>query len=366
MGARVGCGGKGLGLGALLGVLLFWGTLLPAQAQSSLSVGSYPCPPFVIEQDDGEYRGLSLLLWQQIAEQLALPYEMAYYELDALLEKVATGELDAGVSCISITPEREARLDFSHSFYETHLAIAVKPRSIGAMIGNLLTNKTLWAVLGVVALIAACVGLVYYLLERKVNDKLYTQNSAAGRGVEGFILGLLFITKGPFNYYEFHTLTGRVLTVLLAILTTFFLASVTAALASSLTLGAITSDINGPQDLRGKRVGAKTESTASVYLTDKGIRHREFEDLAALLEALDAGVVQAVVADDAVLKYALGQASAEGRFESISVLPYQFERQNYGLVLPDDSPIREELNQALLKVRTSPEWQQALKSYLGQ
>ena len=51
--------------------------------------------------------------------------------------------------------------------------------------------------------------------------------------MEGFILGLLFITRGPVNYYEFQTLTGRVLTVLLAVFTTLFVASITAILASS-------------------------------------------------------------------------------------------------------------------------------------
>jgi polar amino acid transport system substrate-binding protein len=344
-------------------IVLLVGASFVTRAAQSIQVGSYNCPPFIIEsvnEDTKEYRGLSILLWDQIAKELEIDYELANYELDDLLTQVGNGAVDVGISCISITPEREEVLDFSHSFYETHLAIAVKPIGLGGMIGNLLTNSKLWKILGLVALVAGIVGAIYYLLEHRVNDKLYSMKSKSARGVEGFILGLLFITKGPFNYYEFQTLTGRVLTVLLAVVTTFALASITALLASSLTLGALTSDINGPNDLRGKKVAAKLESTASKYLTKRGIHHTTIEDLDGLLDALDKGSVEAVVADDAVLKYTIGQANADGLLEGISVLPYQFDKQNYGLVLPEDSPLREKINQALLKVRTSEQWEASL------
>ncbi|QIZ77455.1 transporter substrate-binding domain-containing protein [Ferrimonas lipolytica] len=348
----------------LLGAMLLFSSL--ASAQTSFKVGSYNCPPFVIENDDGSFRGLSLLLWQQIAQRLQLEYEVSQHELEDLLEQVSNNNLQVGVSCISITPEREQLLDFSHSFYETHLAIAVKPRSVWSMVKNFLTNRTLWLVIGIVSLIACVVGFAYYRLERKVNDKLYSMPTKAGRGIEGFILGLLFITKGPFNYYEFKTLTARVITVLLAVFTTFFLASITAVLASTFTLGALTSDISGPNDLRGKRVGAKTESTASSYLQQRGIRHRTYDDLEGMMQALARGEIRAIVADDAILKYTLNHTDSEDQYSGISVLPYQFERQNYGLVLPENSPIREQLNQALLEVRTTSQWQQTLTEYLAQ
>ena len=58
-----------------------------------------------------------------------------------------------------------------------------------------------------------------------------------------------------------------------------------------------------------------------------------------------------MVGDDAVLKYKIKEAQAEGRFETLSVLPFVFEKQNYALALPDESPHIEMLNQALLAVR---------------
>ncbi|MCQ1056969.1 substrate-binding periplasmic protein [Photobacterium sp. DNB23_23_1] len=331
----------------------------------NVKVGSYHCPPFVIESETEKPSGLSIYLWEQIAAELGVEFEISHHELGELLEQVSTNTLNIGVSCISITPEREEILDFSHSFYETHLAIAVKQQGYLSSLKNILTNKKLLIVLGIAFVAAGVVGGIYYLLEHRVNDKLYSMRSKRAKMIEGFILGLLFITKGPFNYYEFKTLTGRVLTVLLAIFTTFFIASITAILASTFTLGLLNSDIKGPNDLANLRVGAKAESTSSLFLTSHSIVHQSFESTNDLLKALDNEQVEAIVADDAVLKYLIKMAKESGNYESLSVLPYQFEKQNYGLVLENNSPHREKLNRALLKIRQSPGWHQTLNKYFA-
>ncbi|PSW20267.1 ABC transporter substrate-binding protein [Photobacterium sanctipauli] len=337
-----------------------------AASQGSVKVGSYNCPPFVIEHNDNTYTGLSILLWQKIAQELQLEYEISNHGLQDLLNDVANGNLNIGVSCVSITPEREEILDFSHSYYETHLAIAVKRQGYLASLKSLFTNTKLLVVLGFVFLAASIVGGIYYLLEHRLNDKLYSMRSKKAQMVEGFILGLLFITKGPFNYFEFKTLPGRILTVMLAIFTTFFIASITAVLASTFTLGLLNSDIKGPNDLANLSVGAKKASTSSEFLIHHSIVHQSFDDIETLLEALDNEDVEAIVADDAVLKYLIKKSKESGQYEDLTVLPYRFEKQNYGLIIENNSPHREKLNRALLKIRQSPEWKQALHEYFAE
>ncbi|MDO6498096.1 substrate-binding periplasmic protein [Photobacterium sanguinicancri] len=332
----------------------------------TVKVGSYDCPPFVITDENGNYSGLSIFLWQKMAESLDVNFEISSHELKELLDDVSTGNVDIAVSCISITEERELILDFTHSFYETSLAIAVKEQGHFTTLLNIITNKKLLFILGVVFAAAAFVGGIYYMLEHKVNDKLYSMPSRAARLLEGFLLGLLFITKGPFNYYEFKTLTGRFITVLLAITTTLFIASITAILASTFTLGLLSNDIKGPNDLSNLKVGAKLASTSSIYLTNHSIVHRTYESTDEMLTALDSREVDAIVADNAVLKYLIKKFKEEGNYTDLSVLPYQFEKQNYGFAIGDNSPYEEALNRALLKVRKSPEWKQALSKYFAE
>ena len=347
-------------------IVIFYSPHTQAEApmnNKTLQVGTYACPPFVITNNTNNYQGLSFLLWDNIATKLNLNYTVKILPLKELLAEVANGTLDIGLSCISITPEREEILDFSHSFYETNLAIAVKQKSHWENFISIIFNTKLLQILAFVSIAAAIIGGIYYRLEHRVNNKLYSMRSRSARLVEGFILGLLFITKGPFNYYEFKTLTGRVLTVLLAVFTTLFIASITAVLASSFTLVRINSDIKSPNDLDNVTTGAKLASTSSNFLTNHSISHKTYTTVADMLFALDKGEIEAVVDDDAILRYQIKVAKNKGDYEQLQVLPYQFEKQNYGIVLGENSPYDEEINRELLQFRKSNQWKKALTEY---
>ncbi len=191
----------------VISMVIFVATMLigieKSEANTELKVGTYHCPPFIFHDKAQEFEGLSMTLWERIAEIMGATYTLQNYELDELLLASEKGDIDVGVSCISITPDREERVDFSHSFYETHLAIAVKSRSYLDTFISIVTNKTLWKAIGIFFAVAISVGGFFYLLERKNNDKLYSMPTKKGRLAEALILGVLFITKGPFNYFEF-------------------------------------------------------------------------------------------------------------------------------------------------------------------
>lgn len=349
----------------LFSILLIFSSFF-VQAQPQLKVGAYHCPSFIFESSEEQYDGLSMILWQRIAEIMQVEYKVSHYGLQELLSAAEVGEIDVGVSCISITPDREEHVDFSHSFYETHLAIAVKNRSYLDSFISIITNKTLWKAICLFLFVAISVGTFYYLLERKNNDKLYSMPTKRGRIAEAFILGVLFITKGPFNYFEFKTLSARVVTVLIAMFSTVFIASITAVLASSLTLEQLRFDVKGINDLSKVKTGAKQGTTASLLLSNHSIAHDTYKDMDALLLALEKGQLDAVVADDAVLRYMIKKGKGKDLFLDLTVLPYQLEKQNYGLVLIENSPYEEKINRALLQVRETNEWHQILLEYFAE
>jgi polar amino acid transport system substrate-binding protein len=130
----------------LLALLLFFAYPLSAQtAKRKVRVATYNCPPFVINDND-QFSGISIYLWDKIAEQLGLDYSIEQYKLKEMLEAVAQGKADVAVSCLSITQEREKIVDLSHSFYETHLAIAVKQHGFLQTLKNFFYNKRLFIV----------------------------------------------------------------------------------------------------------------------------------------------------------------------------------------------------------------------------
>jgi polar amino acid transport system substrate-binding protein len=93
----------------------------------TVKVGIKPVIPFVIDNDDGVYSGISILFWEKVAEDLGLVYEYQRYDkLESLLDAVAKEEVDLAVGAITITDEREMMMDFTHSYFSSGLGVAVQ------------------------------------------------------------------------------------------------------------------------------------------------------------------------------------------------------------------------------------------------
>ena len=161
-------------------------------------------------------------------------------------------------------------------------------------------------------------------------------------------------------------LTVRSLATVLTLSSTFLIAGVTAMLASSFTLNAMQTEVRTLDDLRSLQVAALSSSTSSSILESNGILHQTRPDLDSLISDLDKGLLDAVVADAAFLKYRINQGKQQGQFKSLTVLPYELEAQNYAFVLVEDSPLREKINRAMLSVRAQRQWREKIAEYLGE
>ena len=356
--------------------ILFWPVNLlaeqaisPSPPAEELVVAAAHCPPFVISEN-GKLSGLAIYLWERLAVEIGVSYQLVDVDFAKMLEAIGNEEVsrrvDVGISCLSVTAEREKTIDFSHSFYETYTGIAVHDEGVTGTLRAALTNPVVLRALLFVLVMAVLVGSLFYALEHKINDKLYAMKTRSGRFMEALIVGALFVTRGPIRYYEFKTPLARILSALLAIGSTFLIAGVTAVLAGAFTLENLQNQINGLQDLRRVRVGAMTDSTSSALLERQGIIHQKGTDLETLLADLDQGRLDAVVSDEAFLRYSIRKQQEQGSYQGLYVLPQELETQNYGFGLRIDSPHRESINQAMLRARKSPEWKAKLTQYIGQ
>lgn len=355
--------------GAVLALAILVGAPASARSEAPLQVAAAPCPPFVIN-DAGRIGGLAIFLWDRVARLMDVEYEITEYPLHEMLTAVATQpevrRADVGISCLTISAEREMSMDFSHSFHQTHLAIAVKERGTFEAVRTFLANPVVLKGLAFVLGAAVVVGAIFFLLERNINPKLFSMQSRAGKLLEALIVGLLFVTRGPIRFYEFKTLTGRTFSALLAIGSTLLIAGITAVLASAFTIEGLQSQVTGLHDLRRVRVGALHASTSATFLERNGITHRTYPDLEKLLVELDQGRLGAVVADADFLKYAIKKRAEAGANESLAVLPYEFQQQNYGIALLEEGGLQEAVNRALLQVIVTPEWKEEVLRYLGE
>ena len=70
----------------------------------TLMVGTKEAPPFSMKDPDGNWTGISIDLWQQIAAELDLTYEFRELDLKQLLDGVQNRSLDVAVAALDHHP----------------------------------------------------------------------------------------------------------------------------------------------------------------------------------------------------------------------------------------------------------------------
>lgn len=99
---------------------------LTTVAEGKLTFATSPDYPPFENLEDGEYVGLDMDLGRAIAKELGLECEYTNIDFDGIIPAiVAGGQADAGLSGISVTPEREEQVDFSDPYYVDNQAVAV-------------------------------------------------------------------------------------------------------------------------------------------------------------------------------------------------------------------------------------------------
>lgn len=328
---------------------------------AKLRVATKHAPPFAIKHEDGSWSGISIDLWRDIATEMGLSYTLQEESLAGMLEGVSDGTYAAAVAALTVTAERERQMDFSHPFYSSGLSIAVPPEGQGAWLSVVKRFFTLQFVTAVMALLLVLlvIGVLVWLFERRRNEQF------AGAAVNGIGSGLWWsaVTMTTVGYGDKAPLTlgGRLVALVWMFASIIIISSFTAAIASSLTVGQLSSGISGPQDLYRSHAGSVENSASMAYLESRHISATGFDSVQQGLAALARGELDAFVYDQPLLQY-FAETDFRGR---IHVLANDFRRQDYAIALPENSALKEPIDRQLLNQLESAAWQQQVARYLG-
>ena len=317
-------------------------------AVAPLRVYTKPIKPFSF-QDGTENKGFSLDLWERVAREANLPYEIHWVKtVGDLITALRDGQADVAIAAISITSEREGLVDFSTPYYESGLGILVNAdgQSATGVILDAATSGPFLKVCGFLVLLLLVFAHGIWIFERRHNPDHFPPSY--GRGVwESSWWAISTILSGGCDNKGPIAVGGRILGALWMLVCIIAITYFTASITTIMTVNQLTSDINGQNDLPGVKVGTATGTTAEKYLTEHRAKVVPFATIDDAFDALDRNEVKAVVYDEPILLYHLKIA---GRPEQ-KVVGHLFERQNYGIGLPENSPHRKAINGALLKLR---------------
>ena len=340
---------------------------LPVHATSAdktLKIGISPFTPFVISSE-GIYTGFSVDLWEVIAQELDFEYEFVWSPgVAKKLQNLSNGQTDVAIGGITITEDRETRVDFCHPHFHTGLDIltlSAAETSLIALVSSFFTRTKLLVIAGFILLLIIA-GHIIWLLERRPqkDEKAFSHDYFPGI-FEGMYWAIVTASTVGYGDKVPHRWAGRILAGVLIIITLPLFGFFIAELSSNLTLHSLKSTIHGPEDLAGHQVGVVMGTTSSEYMSARSTKISNYQKIDDAYQALLRGELDAVVYDAPNLLY-FANGPAKGKVRVVGKI---FAPQDYGIAVQQGSIWRERINRVVLDLIESGEMREIHDKWFG-
>jgi polar amino acid transport system substrate-binding protein len=356
-------------------IVVFAAFALPAQAQQSggppigqgqtvKKVGVRVIAPFIMAENE-TYRGFSVELWRSIERELGWQSEFIRKEsVRDLIASVAAKDVDLGIAAISITSQREEVIDFSLPMFDSGLQIMIRASASGGTpIQNMwtfLTSPGFVELLLVLALLIFVPLPIIWILERPKGSQMIEANTKLG----AFFKSLWWTTttligQGTDTPMSFG---GKVLAITWMFVGLVFVSYFTGNVTAALTVQRLETGIKSPSDLYGRKIVTVEGTTAAAFIDSLGLDSIKMKDVPSAFEAIERGTVEAMVYDAPILMH-YANTRGQGRMQMAGPV---FKPEAYGIAFPLDSPLKEEVNRALLRLKESGRYQEIYDRWFRQ
>lgn len=328
-----------------------------AAQDSTLVIGVKEAQPFVGINSRGEPVGLSIDFWQLVQRDAGVAYSYKVYsDLEEMLSAVASGEVDLSVNPITVTDHRMQTLDFSQPFYISGTAIVRKQQNNWL---GVLKNVFSWQFFSAVAALLFVIfifGVLVWYFERKQNQEQF------GKGAKGIGDGFWWsaVTMTTVGYGDKAPITrgGRVVGFIWMFAAIILISSLTAGIASSLTVQSLEAKIHSAEDLRRFGTGTIQGSSSANYLDLFDVDARQFTSVEEGLEAVANGDLDVFVYDRPILQFYLNHS----HFDKLVLSPKNLKTDYYSFSFKKGSPLRDYLDPFVVKALKSDQWSYKLKT----
>ena len=332
------------------------------EERKSLKVGVRWVKPFIF-LDEQEPRGFAIDLWQALSEELG--FSSTYVPSQGIshgLSDIINERIDIAIGAITVTKEREEKIDFSYPNFHTGLGILVpmdSNLSIAAFMRSFFYKQRLQNI-GFFLLFLIISGHVIWLAERRT-DHNFHRNYFPGV-FEGIYWSIVTASTVGYGDYAPKSKTGRVLAIVVIIVSLPLFAMFIGNISSNITLHELRTSISGPGDLVDRRVGVLAGSTAQKYVDGIAVQKLySNESIEDAYQQLHDGQLDAIVHDRPTLQY----YQEHGGKGKVKVLDATFAKQNYAIAMAQNSPYREEINRVLLELIENGRYSEIREAWFG-
>ncbi len=333
----------------------------PTPSPAEIQVGVYEAPPWSMKNAKGEWHGLTVDLWKELAADMHQPYRLVEETPDAILDGIGHGRFATSAAPFAVTLEREREVDFSHGYAVSGVSIAVlrmRPEDRWLIVIESLSTRTALRLYAGVLFLVFLAGVAMWLLERRRNAMF------AGRPAQGIGSGIWWagVTTVAVGYGDKVPITfwGRTVALFWMFVSLVLVTALTAFVTAKLALAEV-GQVQGPASLHSAHVGTVEGSAATSLLQREGITARVYPDGSSGMQGLLSGEITALVYGSDVLRYYADREKGH----RVQILPGTLEVLTFAFPLADGNPLRLRLNDALRRVLDETHWQDVQERYLG-
>jgi polar amino acid transport system substrate-binding protein len=331
---------------------------------SPLRIAVYDVPPYGNANPDGSISGISVDLWRRVAERLQRQFKLIpVSEMEAILSGLEQDQFDAAIGAITITPEREKRVDFSYPAHRSGVAVALRKDKgpLSALKSYAAATSELGPlILGSLAMLVL-IGISMWFIESR-HPAAHGSESSVITLRDGLYWAIVTMTTVGYGDKTPKSTTGRVIAVSWMFASLVWVSLLSTSLVSRLTADRVESrDIAGSIDLSKKKLAAVAQSSGAEYLDQHRLQYAKFSNLPDALDSLGDGKTDAVVNSVGALQYLISK-----RYASVNEMPQGLLAPAYmAIALPEHSPLKRPIDEALVNITSDPEWISMEERFFG-
>lgn len=351
-------------LTALFPLYFLFLTLASTQTNTdTLTIGYTRAAPFIILEEEGQMKGLSVWLWEKIADDLEIPYKFKLMSFNEMLESLKEGSIDGSINPLTITSERSKYMDFTHSFFVSNSTVAIRKTSSFQKFINYtrsLFSLNFLSGLFILVIIIGLFGIAAWSFERKYNETQFRKGLA---GIwDGLWWSAVTMTTVGYGDKSPKSTGGKVIALIWMFTALLFISGFTASIASTLTVNQLKWSPQGINDFKDQSVGCIKASGTLDYLDTHFFSDvQRYDGLAEGLTALGGQEIDAFLYDEPIMKYRIAN---DVDYQALEVLPVKFDLQFYAFAFPKMRyKVKEQVSQKILEYTENIEWRLILAEY---
>jgi polar amino acid transport system substrate-binding protein len=321
-------------------------------------------PPLIFEEDK-KYKGFEIDLWEAIAKINGFDFEYEKHNFKEIIPLLAEKKVDVGLAGITINEKREKIINFSHATLDSGILISVNKNRNKLNLFKSLKNIIIEGhrMITSVALFLLIYIFVFGNLTWFVEKNVHTFSTNYFPGIfESFWLTIVSMTTVGYGDYVPHTWLGRIIISVVIFGGAIMLSLVVAQVTAFLAVKKIKGEINNSRDLLNKNVVTVEGSTSESILKRVGAKIVTALNIQEAYTKLKKEEVDAVVFDAPAVLY----FEKNDKDNNIEIVGEIFDKQQYGIALQQPDILEEKINQAILNLKESGQYDLIYRKWFGE